>query len=140
MPKLNEVSEPLALPPFVVEKPIFISANYRVVMGYKPGTKNTVRDQRFFIEPTTDEGEKMLMLATKKHNITSNIINAREVPNETGTTKLRQCVRANFETGNLPSFLWGQIDIPDGSEDTMPSPRRMEECLMKHPQEYTFQD
>jgi hypothetical protein len=137
---LQEKASLLPLPNFIAGKPLYISANFRVVMDYKPRTNNTIADQRFFIEPTTDEAERMLKLAAVKHNIQENQLTVREISNSEASKKYRSSIRADFIKENLPSLLWGQIDVPKEGEDSMPSPRRMEECLTKHPREYTFQD
>jgi len=137
MPEINRILPPL--PVFVAKKPLYISKNFQVVMDYKPFTHGTIADQRFFIEPLTDEAERMLEFAAKRHNIKQYQFNERVILEEERKTK-RRCIRADFIQENLPALLWGQIDIPDGDKDSMPSPRRMEECLTEHPQKYTFQD
>lgn len=131
---------PLPTPEFVPGKTILETrlGQYRVVTDFKPNTKHTELDRRFFIEPLTDDAERMLELAAGKHNIQDYQFNLRNVPGEK-ETKLRRCVRADFIPENLPALLAGQVVKPEQGKDSVPSPERMEACLLKHPQKYSFE-
>ncbi len=122
---------------FVPGKVIRETENFRVVMGWKPGLEEEAEGRRFFIEPKTDEAEKILTLAVKAHRIAN--INAREVANGEDITA-RQCLRADYSEYNLLPLLLGKVIVPKEGKDSVPSPDRMEECLKLHPNEYTFSD
>ena len=127
----------LELHEFEVEKVIRETDNYRVVMDWKPSLENQPEGRRFFIEPKTDSAQKMLLSAAKAHNIGN--FNERQVPFEEGSAK-RQCLRADFIAGNLPSLLKGKVEIPKEGEDTIPSLDRMEKCLKNRSSTYTLSD
>ncbi|OGH11389.1 MAG: hypothetical protein A3B38_01000 [Candidatus Levybacteria bacterium RIFCSPLOWO2_01_FULL_36_13] len=125
----------LDLPSFTKGAIVKETPNYRVVMDYKPGDEGKASGQRFFIEPLSDEAERMLALAALKHNVLN--INYREI--EVRKVKaLRKSLRADFIAENLPSLLFGVTQAPEEGADTIPSPERMEECLNSHPETYTF--
>jgi|SRR3989344_6249065 len=137
MSQASELPSELSLPEFSPGATVRESEQYRIVMDWKPGSEKQKSGQRFFIEPKTDEAQRMLEMASKTHNIGN--FNEREVINEEGTS-IRRCLRADFIIENLPSLLLGQVDIPAEGEDTIPSPDRMEECLRNHPSHYSYTD
>lgn len=113
------------------------TANYRVVMGWKPGLEGQGDGQRFFIEPKTDAAEQMLRAAAKAHNIPN--FNMRDV-NVDGVVTSRECLRADYNAVNLGPLLLGRVVVPAEGADSVPAPDRLEECLRDHPGLYTFKD
>ncbi len=130
----NELKLPVFSPGVVVRE----TANYRVVMDWKPGLEGQTNGGRFFIEPKTYEAQQMLFSAARAHNISN--FNERDVPNPGKEIKKRSCLRADFIVENLPPLMLGEMQIPANDEDSIPPPDRMEECLKLHLMSYTFTD
>ncbi|OGH02569.1 MAG: hypothetical protein A2798_02935 [Candidatus Levybacteria bacterium RIFCSPHIGHO2_01_FULL_37_17] len=127
------------LPRFEAGRVVRQTTHFRVVMDYKPGLEKTEAGERFFIEPLSDKAEIMLGLAALAHNVGVNNFNFREVA--VGDIKtLRKSLRADFIAVNVASLFLGVTEIPKEGADTIPSPKRMEECLASHPDTYTFSD
>jgi hypothetical protein len=133
----QEASVEFTLPPFIPGRVVRETPNYRVVTDWKPGRENQDGGERFYIEPKTKEAEQMLKMAALIHHIAN--FNEREVTVGEEVV-IQQCLRADYITGNLPSLLYGKTERPGKSEDTIPSPDRLEECLAKHPSYYSFVD
>jgi hypothetical protein len=133
-----ELKNELKLPGFSPSGLVRETTNFIVMMDWKPGLEGQTNGGRFFIEPKTDEAQKMLSMAAKEHNIDN--FNERGVPNPDGEIMMRQCLRADFIVENLPSLMLGVVEIPNEGEDSIPSPDRMEECLRLNPSMYTFGD
>jgi len=138
---MNEADTIHHLPVFDNGVVVNQNEHFRVVMGYKPGKENITDGQRFYIEPLTDDGEQMLKLAIQQHhNPYKDILTSRDVPMKSGEIKSRICVRANFDPENIPTLLLDQTIEPAAGETSMPSLKRMEECIALHPNVYTFYD
>lgn len=125
-------NEPEKLPQFVPGKVLRETKNFRVVMDWKPDEEETIGGERFFIEPKNKKAEFMLKLAALTHNLKDRHFNKRNEFN---------CLRADFKATNLPVLIKGETRIPKSpKEDTIPSPDRMEECLVRHPSRYMIDD
>jgi hypothetical protein len=121
------------LPPINPGEIIRKTPNFRVVTDYKPGLENTRAGERFFLEPLTIRGIRMLFLASKAHNIYN--FNHRPVKEYT-----LPCLRADYILPNVAVLLQGEVQVPRPGEDTIPSPDRMETCIAKEKYTYTFAD
>lgn len=121
------------LPPIRAGEIIRKTSNFQVVTDYKPGLEGKREGERFFLEPLTRNGAHMLWSASKAHNIYN--INHRRVGEYTFP-----CLRADYIKPNVNVLLKGEVQIPKSEEDTIPSPDRMEECLMKRNAIYSFAD
>ncbi|EKD57511.1 MAG: hypothetical protein ACD_57C00259G0005 [uncultured bacterium] len=113
------------------------TANYRVIMDWKPGLEDQPEGERFYIEPKTDKAEAMLISAAMAHNIpnfdTRNVVTKNKV-------RARQCLRTDFIVENLRPIFFKETIVPEEGKDSVPSPDRMEECLDLNRTEYTFED
>ncbi|MBI4079009.1 MAG: hypothetical protein HY429_01800 [Candidatus Levybacteria bacterium] len=138
---VNEVGK---LPQFVPGRVLRETKNFRVVMDWKPGEEEKTGAERFFIEPKNKDAEFMLRLAALTHNLKDTHFNQRKVlvmGEEKKTFWEFGCLRADFKAANLPVLLKGKVEIPKSTnEDTIPSPDRMEDCLVLHPRRYTFNE
>lgn len=135
--KLVEKPDGLALPEFATNRTIKETANFRVVMDWKPGLEDQPEGERFYIEPKTDEAEEMLFSAAQAHNIPN--FNKRNVVTETGI-RTRLCLRADFIIENLGPIFFRETVVPEEGKGSVPSPDRMEECLEQGHKEYSFED
>lgn len=113
------------------------TSHFRIVMDFKPDMQGKKEGQRFFIEPLDPEAEEMLELAAKAHNVPN--FNYREV-RAGETTFLRKSLRADFVKEVLLPLFYDLTVIPADGNDSIPSPKRMEECMELHPNSYTFFD
>lgn len=112
--------------------------NFRVVDGFKPGFEGQAEGQRWIIEPLNDNSERILAIASKRHNIYHNLT-PREVTLGS-LTVTRKTLRADRTAQNMRVLMGGFVDIPIGDDDTIPSLDRMEECIgFKHPS-YSFRN
>ena len=121
------------LPPINPGEIIRKTPNFQVVTDYKPGLEDKRSGERFFLEPLTRRGAAMLLIASKAHDIYN--FNHRPVEGY-----VFPCLRADYIRANIPVLLKGEVQIPKLGEDTIPSPDRIEECIMKGNMIYTFAD
>lgn len=123
---------------FIEGQVIYDTPNYLVINGFKPGFQDQKEGQRFYIVPLTDEAEEMLRMASMEHNVP----NLTEYWVKVGKDerKIRKALRADFIQENLEPLRNGITSVPPVGEDTIPSPDRLEECLLKHPGYYSFSD
>lgn len=134
----SEHESKLILPQFALGGLVRQTRQFRVLMDWKPGLERQKGGERFFIEPLTDEAQRMLRSAADVHYIAN--FNVRSVESMDGVISQRECLRADFSEANLPVLLRGEVKIPKEGEDTVPSIERMEECLRLHLATYTFSD
>lgn len=81
----------------------------------------------FIVEPITVVGRHMLWRASYTHNSSDHLSGSRFIADRTAL--------------NMRVLMGGYIDIPKEKDvPTTPSIDRMEECLLTHPEVYTFND
>lgn len=114
------------------------TTNFRVVMDYEPGREGRKEGQRFFIEPRTDQGHRMLSSAAETHDVTNNF-DRRNVTTPEGLVK-RDCLRADLIPVNLRVLFGVYVGIPRERGDFIPSIDRMEERIRLYRLHYTFSD
>lgn len=126
------------MPEIIPGAELLITPNYRVVTDYKPELEGERTGERFFLEPRTSQGLTMLLEAAKAHNIYN--FNHRSISGvRSEGLDLIPCLRADYSAENIPALFTDVTEIPKAGEDTIPSPARMEVCLVKKG-DYTFAD
>ncbi len=106
--------------------------NFRVVDGYKPLYEGTPKAARWIIEPRNRVAEQMLAQAAEVHHIDQNLTRQPVPPYHHRLT-----LRADRLPVNWRVLMGGFVDVPQEGEHSIPSPDRMEDCLMLHPEKYT---
>lgn len=127
------------LPPITPGEIIRKTPNFQVVTDYKQGLEGQSRGARFFIEPLTSSGSNMLFSASIAHNNFNFDIRPRPY-NPPGHEYAIPCLRVDYILENIPPLILGEVQIPNPGKDSIPSVDRMEACIEKRDNDYTFAD
>ncbi|MBI3887496.1 hypothetical protein HY310_00315 [Candidatus Microgenomates bacterium] len=133
--KTEVLDQLMQLPDFAPGKMIRETAHYQVVTDWKPSLENSPTGQRFYIVPRNLAAEAILVQAASLHRVPT--LTPRRISEIGGTLN---ALRADFIPENIPALLYGLTEVPPDGRDSIPSPDRLEECLKKHPDRYTFFD